>query len=192
MLIFLPVVHHGMGLHAWDVSPKSLSHHLQWLYIVSTIYCPAAFFTKVSLLLLIARVFTVRRGVSTAIYIFISTLFVAYTIIVVLKIIICIPIQVFWNRIVDGKSPIPLTWSMRLPFKQNILICGTKGTKTWYSKRTTSLTNETVETSEPAFPQIDAQLAMLARLDPAVVRDGSLKESLRAVQGDEKDLLQPT
>lgn len=28
MLTFLPVVHHGMGLHAWDVSAESLSHHL--------------------------------------------------------------------------------------------------------------------------------------------------------------------
>ncbi|KAK7224206.1 hypothetical protein V2G26_012209 [Clonostachys chloroleuca] len=97
------MVHYGMGLHAWDVSPKSLSHHLQWLYIASTMYCPAAFFTKVSLLLLIARVFTVRRSISTAIYIFIGTLFIAYIIIEVLKIIICIPIQAFWNRSVDGK-----------------------------------------------------------------------------------------
>ncbi|CAG9938525.1 unnamed protein product [Clonostachys rosea f. rosea IK726] len=298
MLIFLSVVHYGMGLHAWDVSPKSLSHHLQWLYIASTIYCPAAFFTKVSLLLLIARVFTVRRGISTAINIFISTLFIAYIIIEVLKIIICIPIQAFWNRSVDGKcfnqptlfvadtsiailtdvvillAPIPLTWSMRLPFKKkikiisimgiggiavgitiwrvvlvveylhatdatwwiallistavmeltiglicscipaiNILIqerkypgsryssghsthkhainCKVKGTEIWHSERTASLTNETVETSEPAFPKIDAQLAMLARLNPAVVRDGSLEERIRAGQGDEKDLLQP-
>ncbi|CAI6097183.1 unnamed protein product [Clonostachys chloroleuca] len=297
MLIFLPVVHYGMGLHAWDVSPKSLSHHLQWLYIASTIYCPAAFFTKVSLLLLIARVFTVRRGISTAIYIFIGTLFIAYIIIEVLKIIICIPIQAFWNRSVNGKcfnqpilfvadtsiailtdivvllAPIPLTWSMRLPFKKkikiisimgiggiavgitiwrvvlvveylhatdatwwiallistavmelsiglicscipaiNILIqerkypgsryssghsthkhainCKGKGTEIWHSERTASLTNETVETSEPAFPKIDSQLAMLARLNPAVVRDGSLEERIRAGQGDEKDLLQ--
>ncbi|KAH7400408.1 hypothetical protein BKA64DRAFT_481412 [Cadophora sp. MPI-SDFR-AT-0126] len=145
------MVHYGMGLHAWDVSAESLSHHLQWLYIASTIYCPAAFFTKVSLLLLIARVFTVRRGVSTAIYIFIGTLFVAYTAIEVLKIIICIPIQAFWEPSVHGKcsnqptlfvadtsiailtdivillSPIPLAWSMRLPLKKKTKIVSIMG-----------------------------------------------------------------
>ncbi|KAH8748457.1 hypothetical protein F5883DRAFT_436465 [Diaporthe sp. PMI_573] len=224
-------------------------HTICWLYIASTIYCPAAFFTKVSLLLLIARVFTVRRGVSTAIYIFIGTLFVAYTAIEVLKIIICIPIQAFWEPSVHGKcfnqptlfvadtsiailtdivillSPIPLAWSMRLPLKKKTKIVSIMGIGgiavgitiwrvvlvvaylhakdiTWwiallvstavieltiglicsciptvniliqerkYPGHTTAqvVHNQPLETSEPPLTKIDAQLATLARPNPA-------------------------
>jgi len=86
-----------------------------------------------------------------AMYIFIGTLFVAYTIIEVIKIIVCIPIPAFWDPTVHGKcfnlptlfvadtsiaavtdivillAPIPLTWSMRLPLMKKIKITSILG-----------------------------------------------------------------
>jgi hypothetical protein len=69
----------------------------------------------------------------------------------VLKIIVCIPVQAFWDPSIDGKclnqptlfvadtsiailtdivillAPIPLTWSMQLPFKKKIKIVSIMG-----------------------------------------------------------------
>lgn len=66
------------------------------------IYTFAAFFTKVTLLLLIARVFSVRRWVSRSLYLFILFLIVAYTPIQILKIRVCDPIRAYWDKSVPG------------------------------------------------------------------------------------------
>jgi hypothetical protein len=66
-----------------------------------------------------------------------------------------------------------------------------EGTTIWRSQRTASLTNGTLETNEPPLTNIDAQLAMLARPNSTVVRDGSLEERMRAGKGKEEDLLKP-
>ncbi|KEY69343.1 hypothetical protein S7711_08411 [Stachybotrys chartarum IBT 7711] len=144
------MVRYGLGLHAWEVLPETSEHLLKWLYITSIFYCPAAFFTKVTLLLLIARIFTVRRGVSTAIYIFVNLLLLSYIIIEIMKILICLPIHSFWDG-THGKclkqpalfvtdnviaiitdtvillAPIPLTWSMRLPVHKKVKIMSIMG-----------------------------------------------------------------
>lgn len=112
------------------------------------IYCPAAWFTKVSLLLLIARVFAVRESVSRAIYIFLGVLLVGYYIpIEIMKICICLPINAYWDQSVQGARclpqrsifisdtvlaiisdliilfiPIPLTWGLNMPPKKKIKI----------------------------------------------------------------------
>lgn len=123
----------------------------QWLYISSLVYCPTAFFTKVTLLLLIARVFTVRTGVTYAIYAFILVLALAYIPIEIAKIDICNPIQSYWNPAVDGRCldqrkifladlgvaittdfvilvvPIPLTWKMRTGWQKKLKIVGMLG-----------------------------------------------------------------
>ncbi|CAI6072136.1 unnamed protein product, partial [Clonostachys chloroleuca] len=223
---------------------------------VKTIYCPVAFFTKVSLLLLIARVFTVRRGISTpftslsAPYLspisssrhsgtgesmenalkllfkkkikIISIMgiggiavgitiwrvvlvveylhatdttwwiaFLIFTAVMELTIgLICSCIPAINILIQERKYPRSRYSSDHSTHKHTIN-CKVEGTQIWHCERTASLTNETVETSELAFPKIDAQLAMLERLNPAVVRDGSLDERISAGQGDEKNLVQP-
>jgi hypothetical protein len=115
------------------------------------VYCPTAFFTKVTLLLLIARVFTVKTGVTYAIYAFILVLALAYIPIEITKIDICNPIQSYWNPTVDGKCldqrkifladlgvaittdfvilvvPIPLTWKMRTGWQKKLKIVGMLG-----------------------------------------------------------------
>jgi hypothetical protein len=118
----------------------------QWLYINSLVYCPAAFFTKVTLLLIIARVFNVKTGVAHAIHAFIVVLACAYIPLQVVQIIICQPIHAYWNPSVSGRCldqrrvfladlgvalttdlvilvvPIPLTWRMRASWQKKLKI----------------------------------------------------------------------
>lgn len=88
-----------------------LISHAQFLYISTAFYTPAAFCTKVTLLLLIARVFSVHPTVATGIRIFIVLIFLAYVPIAFLKIFVCKPITAYWddydtdsNGMADGQN----------------------------------------------------------------------------------------
>ncbi|KAH8746002.1 hypothetical protein F5883DRAFT_654234 [Diaporthe sp. PMI_573] len=140
------MIYHGEGYHAWEVKPQDYLEILKWLYIGSIIYCPVAYAIKVTLLLLIARVFSVRKSVSWAIHIFIIALFITYIPNQIAKTIICTPIRAFWDQSVKGKClqqrkifiadttlaivtdlvililPVPLTWSLRSPMREKIKI----------------------------------------------------------------------
>lgn len=75
----------------------------------SCFYSPAAFCTKATLLLLIARVFAVRPLISKAIHIFILAVLLAYIPIVFLKIFTCRPVSAYWEMPqmagVSGNNP---------------------------------------------------------------------------------------
>ncbi|MCD9437293.1 hypothetical protein LVA97_33165, partial [Klebsiella pneumoniae] len=66
------------------------------------IYIPTAFFVKTTLLLLIARVFAVRRKVARGIHYFIAFIAIAYAPIQFCKIFICTPIRAYWQFHTDG------------------------------------------------------------------------------------------
>lgn len=76
----------------------TFEYSLQFTYISTTLYTPAAFCTKVTLLLLIARVFSVQPIVSKLIHIFIILILLAYLPIAFLKIFICRPISAYWDN----------------------------------------------------------------------------------------------
>jgi hypothetical protein len=110
------------------------------------IYCPAAYFTKVTLLLIVARIFTVRECVTRSIYIFVVALLVAYLPMQITKTFICSPIKAFWDDSVHGSCleqrkifiadttvglvtdfiililPIPLIWSLHAPLSKKMRI----------------------------------------------------------------------
>jgi hypothetical protein len=167
------VIHYGEGYHAWEISPEaykqilkvslvgSLFHkenprnscnaYLQWLYAGSIVYCPAAYFTKATLLLIIARIFTVRYCVSRGIYISIAALLVAYLPMQISKTFVCSPIKAFWDQSVHGSClnqrkvfiadttvgfltdfmiliiPIPLIWSLHVPLQKKIKMAALLG-----------------------------------------------------------------
>ncbi|CAI6097340.1 unnamed protein product, partial [Clonostachys chloroleuca] len=149
------LIHYGLGHHSWDISVDKYSSMLEWLYITSIIYEPAAFFTKVTLLLLLARVFAVNTKLARGIYYFIFALFIAYIPILGLKIGLCGPPSAFWDPTVPGECldlriilvvdvafaiatdsliffiPIPSTWKMRINWRKKIkmiLLLGAGGT----------------------------------------------------------------
>lgn len=123
----------------------------QWLYVGAVVYLPAAYFTKVTLLLIIARIFTVRECVARSIYIFIAALLVAYLPMQISKTFICSPIKAFWDSSVHGSCinqrkvfiadttvgmvtdfiililPIPLIWSLHAPLRKKIKIAALLG-----------------------------------------------------------------
>lgn len=119
----------------------------QWLYIGSILYCPAAYFTKATLLLLEARVFAVYEKVARAVFIFVVALPIAYTPIMIMKTLVCLPVQAAWDSDVKPAQclnqrkifisdmclglfidvvililPIPLTFSLRMPVRTKVKV----------------------------------------------------------------------
>ncbi|KAM0270413.1 hypothetical protein ACHAQH_009471 [Verticillium albo-atrum] len=142
----LTMIHYGLGRYAWEVTVENYSEVLKWLYASSIVYIPAAYLTKVTLLLLIARVFAVNERVAKGIHWFLWALLLLYTPVQTIKIIICIPVQSYWDPSISGRCinqrrvfivdlsiavmadlvililPIPLAWSLNLPLKKKIKI----------------------------------------------------------------------
>ncbi|KPM41738.1 hypothetical protein AK830_g4853 [Neonectria ditissima] len=141
------MAHYGEGYHAWEIRLPEYYQLLKWLYASTVIYCPAAFFTKATILLLMARVFAVEERISKAIHIFIWALLVAYIPLQVIKTVVCIPISSLWDPTVRDVHcinqrkvffcdvslailtdlivllvPIPLTWRLRMPLRKKIKI----------------------------------------------------------------------
>ncbi|KAI9170720.1 hypothetical protein HJFPF1_00190 [Paramyrothecium foliicola] len=132
------MIHYGEGYHSWEISKHDYSQMLKWLYASSVVYLPAAFFTKATLLLLIARVFAIRESASRAIHGFIIFILIAYIPLQGIKIAICNPIRSYWRADIPGKCfnqrkifladlavgiltdlailiiPIPLTWRLNV------------------------------------------------------------------------------
>lgn len=93
--------------------------YYQWLYVASVLYSPGAFCTKVTLLLLMARVFSVNTFISRCIRIFIAILVLAYLPIQGLKTFICQPISAYWD--VVEASGVGVTGSNAKCFDQSVL-----------------------------------------------------------------------
>ncbi|KAI1861793.1 hypothetical protein JX265_009296 [Neoarthrinium moseri] len=143
----LMMTHYGDGHHIWEITKEEFTTLRKWLYIRSLIFGPASYFTKVTLLLIIARVFSVREQISRAIYIYIWVLLICFLPIQVMKTAICTPIRGFWDlsvhnaRCLDHRHlfvadrslsiitdililviPIVVTWSMNVPIRKKIKI----------------------------------------------------------------------
>ncbi|KAF3800412.1 hypothetical protein GCG54_00014211 [Colletotrichum gloeosporioides] len=113
----LVMAHYGEGYHEWEVTKEAykevlqvgrnsvetsclipfVAKHCQWLYIGSILYCPAAYLTKATLLLLEARVFAVYERVSRGVFTFIYVLLFCYIPIMMLKVLVCIPVAATWD-----------------------------------------------------------------------------------------------
>ncbi|KAL6362431.1 hypothetical protein LRP88_03713 [Fusarium phalaenopsidis] len=127
--------------------PRMGDSQTRWFYASTVVYCPAAFFTKATILLLMARVFAVERRVSKGIRIFIWCLLLGYVPIEFLRIFTCFPIRTYWDPSVNNAHclnqrkiffsslslsivtdliilivPIPLTWKLRMPLRKKIKI----------------------------------------------------------------------
>ena len=112
----------GGGIHQWDVTAESLEKYnkacnpypsrfpilismltlFQLVYVQVILYGPAAFFTRLTILLLIARIFEPFRRAMIFIYAFIGCMVLYYVIGIFIKIFICTPINDFWDSSVPG------------------------------------------------------------------------------------------
>ncbi|KAK8024303.1 hypothetical protein PG993_012369 [Apiospora rasikravindrae] len=151
------VFKHGWGFHAWDLSAYEYSQFLKWLYIQSLLYGPTVFFTKATLLFLTSRVCSVRRTISKGIHFFIYFLIICYIPLQIVKTVVCLPIEAYWDpEVRDDASrdvkcikqgavfladscvavvtdttivvfPIVLVWSMHLPLYKKLRAAGILG-----------------------------------------------------------------
>ncbi|KAJ4135187.1 hypothetical protein NW768_004808 [Fusarium equiseti] len=138
---------YGAGYHAWEIRKPEYYDWLKWFYGSTIVYIPAAFFTKATILLLMARVFAVEPRVAKAIRIFIWALLIAYIPIQILRIVTCDPIRTYWDPKVRNAHclnqrkiffsdlslsivtdliillvPIPLTWRLTLSLGKRVKI----------------------------------------------------------------------
>ncbi|TDZ38757.1 putative uncharacterized oxidoreductase [Colletotrichum spinosum] len=143
----LVMARYGEGYHEWEVTKDSYKEILRWLYIGSIMYCPAAYFTKMALLLLEARVFAVYERVPRGVFVFGIALLVCYIPILTLKSAVCIPVAAAWDSDIKPAQcmnqrkifisdmclgvftdivililPIPLTFSLRMPLATKIKV----------------------------------------------------------------------
>ncbi|KAF5668086.1 integral membrane protein [Fusarium heterosporum] len=141
------VARYGAGYHAWEIEKPEYYNWLKWFYASTVVYIPASFFTKATILLLMARVFAVEPRVAKGIRIFIWALLVAYLPIQILRIVNCYPIRTYWDPTVRNAhclnqrkiffsdlslsivtdlvilvAPIPLTWRLSLSIGKRIKI----------------------------------------------------------------------
>lgn len=130
---------------------------LKALYADTIVYGPNAWFVKVTLLLVMIRVFNVSRGFVIFGYSFIAAMLGYYLPVMIIKINICRPIMGFWNLDVPSHclnqraifvadtvisavtdlavllAPIPLVGALSMPWKQKLkvyLLLGAGGVAT--------------------------------------------------------------
>jgi hypothetical protein len=113
-------------------------------YVIEVFYGPAAFLTKLAILLLVMRVFHIKKTFVTSAKILISILTLYYVAITLVKIFICSPVEKFWNHAAPGTclnsniifisdcvvalitdfiilvAPMPVIWSLQMNIKQKL------------------------------------------------------------------------
>lgn len=93
---------HGAGKHQWNVSMMDVLEFNHINYFVQILYGVTVFTTKLSILLLLSRIFGTVTGLKRRIKILIFVLAVFYTASTLLKIFICIPVRKVWTPALPG------------------------------------------------------------------------------------------
>ncbi|RYP78159.1 hypothetical protein DL769_003240 [Monosporascus sp. CRB-8-3] len=139
---------YGGGLNQWDVRKEDIEGFFKCGYAATIFYAPMTMFVKIALLVLIARVFgSVHRKALLGIYSLLGLIVLYYVSGLIVKIRICRPVSAYWRGETDkclNQSaiittdaiisvisdlailclPLPLTWSLQLPFKKKLRVIG--------------------------------------------------------------------
>ncbi|KAF2996878.1 hypothetical protein E8E13_004973 [Curvularia kusanoi] len=138
---------HGGGYHMWDISKETAESFLKTAYAATIFYAPMTLAIKLSLLTLIARIFSPYKKRMQGIYALGALLVIYYIISLILKIRICWPISAYWqgdqskclnqSAVITADSiistvtdaiilllPLPLTWSLQLPTMKKLRVGG--------------------------------------------------------------------
>lgn len=132
----------------WTLANERTPDSVQTVYVTMVMYGPTAFLTKVSLLWILARVFSPYKKAVWFIYIFFGLMLGYYVPAVIVKVRICSPIEKFWDHSTPGTCldeaaiiladavisvisdliilllPLPLTLSLQMPMKKRIRVVG--------------------------------------------------------------------
>ncbi|CAG8952455.1 hypothetical protein HYFRA_00001202 [Hymenoscyphus fraxineus] len=99
----IPMALHGGGSNEWEVIQEDRIQFNKAVYVDTIVYGPAAFFTKATILLLFARVFSPFRKTVIFIYVFMVCMLLYYIPIMGIKIGICNPIAGQWDKSIPAK-----------------------------------------------------------------------------------------
>ncbi|KAG4028202.1 hypothetical protein MFRU_023g00390 [Monilinia fructicola] len=88
---------HGAGVHQWNVPDTEIKKFGKLVYVTEMLYGPQVFATKVSILLLLSRVFGVNMKILWAVRILICLMATYYIPATTAKIFICWPVAHFWD-----------------------------------------------------------------------------------------------
>ncbi|KAF7535729.1 hypothetical protein G7054_g5110 [Neopestalotiopsis clavispora] len=140
-------VHEG-GQNIWEVHNDQIEPFMKVSYAATIHYAPMALACKLSLLLLIARVFgSVHKKTILGIRVFMGLLVAYYVTAFIIKIRPCYPISAYWkgdmskcmdqSAVITADSiisvisdlailllPTPLTWSLNMPTRKKLRVLG--------------------------------------------------------------------
>lgn len=131
----------------WEISAETAERFLQTAYAATIFYAPMTLAIKLSLLTLIARIFSPYKKRTQGIYALRALLVIYYIISLILKLRICWPIAAYWqgdqskcldqSAVITADSiistvtdviilllPLPLTWSLQLPTMKKLRVGG--------------------------------------------------------------------
>ncbi|KAK1573455.1 uncharacterized protein LY79DRAFT_498442, partial [Colletotrichum navitas] len=95
-------IHYGLGFHIWDITKSNYMMIQKWTYVSNLLYSPAAFFTKMALILITVRVFSVSTGVARALYSTMALFLLCYITVELLKTFVCNPVQAYWDPTISN------------------------------------------------------------------------------------------
>ncbi|KAJ4388800.1 hypothetical protein N0V93_006260 [Gnomoniopsis smithogilvyi] len=93
----------GGGYHSWEISAGNFENYLKALYADTLVYGPNAWFVKVTLLLVVIRVFSINRTFVIFWYAFIAAMTGYYVPVLFIKMNICQPINGYWDPSVPAR-----------------------------------------------------------------------------------------
>ncbi|KAF7856039.1 hypothetical protein EAF04_009995 [Stromatinia cepivora] len=88
---------YGAGIHQWDVPATEIKKFGKLVYVTQMLYGPEVFATKVTILLLLSRVFGVKENMLWAVRVLIGLMALYYVPATAAKIFICWPVAHFWD-----------------------------------------------------------------------------------------------
>ncbi|KAK0662726.1 hypothetical protein DIS24_g1671 [Lasiodiplodia hormozganensis] len=141
-------VHHGLGMHTWEVSQLNQMELSKYFYVSVIFYNGAVGLVKISILLQYLRIFAIKKmQLACRIVLVLNSLFTLET--VIISVFDCTPIPFFWDKSIKGGHcvnfgamwfshastnivfdivlvilPMPVIKSLNLPKKQKIALMG--------------------------------------------------------------------
>ncbi|OCK77601.1 integral membrane protein [Lepidopterella palustris CBS 459.81] len=142
----LTMGHFGGGINQWEVPKSQIESFGKTVYVTMVLYGPCAFFIKTSILIFLTRVFAPYQRAVMGIYIFIGFMLGYYLPVIVIKAMICRPVEVFWDADIKGQCfnqraliladscisvlsdliifalPLPLASDLHMPLKKKLRV----------------------------------------------------------------------
>ncbi|KAF2011828.1 hypothetical protein BU24DRAFT_425657 [Aaosphaeria arxii CBS 175.79] len=134
----------GIGIHAWNISPTKFQRFNKVGYVIEVLNGPAIFTTKLAILLLLIRIFRIKKRFVLFVSVFSAVLGLYYIATTLVVTFICNPVPKFWDQKRPGKClntnvificncvvslvtdvmilvlPLPVIWSLNMTLKQKI------------------------------------------------------------------------